>query len=151
MATELADFGRRMTQIADGSVAKRIANKAGAAAKKSALRAAEGSLGGDRAFSGMRRKARLNAGYDDAGQGQVRINFRPAGLWILADKGRRESGPIKPRARRAVMTPFGPRASSTYGPSRGLNTLTDAVDDAQRTAPKAAREQFSAEVRQLVK
>lgn len=151
MAGELADFARRMNQIADGDVAKRIAAKAGMAAKKSALKAASDSLGGDRAFSGMRRKTRLNAGYDAAGPGQIKVNFRPAGLWKLADKGRRSSGTIRPRSKQAVLTPRGPRRTSSYGRSRGLNTLEDAYDDARRTAPKAAREQFSAEVRKLVK
>lgn len=153
MANEIGQFANRVAKLADGDVAKAMARKAGEAAKKSALKAASDDLGGDRAFSGMRRKARLNAGYDDAGEGLVQINFRPAGLWMLAQQGRRSSGQIRPRGRgrRALRTPLGPRAASSYGPSRGLNTFDDAVNDAQRTAPKAAAEQFRAEIAKVVR
>jgi hypothetical protein len=151
MANDLGDFANRVGKLADPGVARAMARKAGDAAKKSALKAAERDLGGDRSFSGMRRKSKLNAGYDDAGAGLVQLNFRPAGLWVLAQAGRRSSGTIRPKRKRAVLTPQGPRASSSYGPSRGLNTFDDAVEDARRTAPKAAAEQFRAEIAKVVR
>jgi hypothetical protein len=160
MADELSDFGRRLAQVADGSAMRRIVNKAGMAGKKSALDAAEKDLG-DRAFSGMRRKVKLSAGFDTVGDSQVKINFRPPGLWRLAEDGRNKSGGIFPRAGnrkgkgtvggRAVMTPQGPRARSGFGPSRGLGTFTEAVNDAQREVPKAAARQFADEVRKVVR
>lgn len=154
MANELGDFGRRLESLVDGPVMQRMAAKGGAAGKRVALEAVSKDLGSDRAFSGMRRRTGLSAGYDNQGGGVVAINFRPAGLWKLAEDGRNKSGKIKPRARggkKAVMTPRGPRRSSTYGPSRGLGTFTDAVHDAQREVPKAAHEQFVAEIRRVVR
>ncbi len=149
MANDLAAFGARLAQVVDGSAKARIMNKAGMAGKKAALEAASDDLGGDRSFSGMRRKAPLGAGYDVEGD-LVRVNFRPAGLWNLADKGRRSSGPIRPRKKRAVLTPQGPRARSSYGPSRGLGTVRDAFKKAHRDVPKAAAQQFHAEVARVV-
>ena len=102
----------------------------------------------------MRRKVALSAGYDDAGAGRVEIKFRPAGMWNLAEQGRRGTKPILPRKRggdRAVMTPQGPRARSTSTPSRGLGTLKDAMRDAQTEVPKAAAKQFTDEVRKVVR
>jgi len=150
--SELASFGRRIENIVSPAALERMAAKAGAAGKASALDAATHDLG-DRRFSGMRRKAALGAGWDDIGGGQVAINFRPAGLWRLAESGRKGTKPIRPRrasGRRAVLTPDGPRARSTSKPSRGLNTYTDAVRDARRSVPKAAAKQFTAEVRKAV-
>lgn len=151
MASELAEFGRRIEQITDDSAIDRILSKAGAAGKKAALDAAAKSLGGDRAFSGMRRRVALSAGYDTAGH-EVTVNFRPAGLWRLAQAGRHASGPIRPRrGHRAVLTPAGPRARSSYRPSRGLGTFDDAASQAGRDVPKAAAEQFRAEVGRVVR
>ena len=152
--SELAAFGKRLGDVVDGDAQRRMLNKAGAAGKKSALDAAARDLGGDRSFSGMRRRTKLNAGYDLRGDSEVVINFRPAGLWKLASEGRRRSGAIVPRKRggkKALMTPHGPRARSSYGRSRGSHTFDDAVRDAQREIPKAAFRQFQDEVRKVVR
>lgn len=158
---ELSDFGRRLSNVTDSAAVRRILNKAGMAGKATALEAASESLGGDRMFSGMRRKAPLKAGYDLVGSDTVKIGFRPAGLWVLADQGRKRSGRIYPRAGsrkgqgpvtgRAVSTPDGPRASSQYRPSRGLGTFDDAVTKARRKVPRAAANQFRSEVAKVVK
>lgn len=154
MPNELTDFGNRVSKVTDRGALERMAAKAGAAGKQAALDAAAADLGGDRRFSGMRRKAALSAGWDDIGNGQVAVNFRPAGLWKLAESGRQRSKPIVPRKRggkRAVLTPHGPRARSTSEPSRGLDTFSEAVRDARREVPRAAARQFSAEVRKVVR
>jgi hypothetical protein len=152
MAGELADFGRRVSDVVSPGAVRRMVGKAGMAGKKSALEAAAKDLGGDRAFSNWRRRIALSAGYDDTGGSTVRINFRPAGMWQLAEQGRRGSGPIRPkRGKQAVRTPQGLRARSSYGRSRGLNTFTDAVKDAQREVPKAAAKQFREEVARAVR
>lgn len=110
---------------------------AGAAAKEAAFGAAERDLGSDRTFSGFNRKnARLDAGYDLTDNGVV-LNLRPAGLWNLANYGRRagtgktKGGRVYPRKGRgggsAVLnTPWGPRANVKASSSRGLGTLKDA-------------------------
>ena len=150
---ELEDFGRRLAQFTDPATLSRIVNKGGMAAKKSALDAASRSLGPDRAMSNLRRgRAKLNVGYDELGGTKIAINLR--GPWKLAEGGRRKSGKINPKRRsgnRAVKTPMGPRARSSYGPSRGLGTTTAAVRDAEREAPKAAFRQVQDELRRLVR
>lgn len=158
---ELTEFGQRVARITDPATLRRIVDKGGMAGKEAALDAAASDLGGDRSFSGLRRKAPLGAGYDAIGGTSVQINFRPSGLWMLAEAGRRQSGAIYPRTgarkgkgtvyRRAVMTPQGPRARSSYRPSRGLGTYTDAVRDARVKVPKAAFRQFQVEVGKLVR
>jgi hypothetical protein len=149
---ELGDFGRRLVGVMSGASMSRIQNKAGAAGKKSALDAAADDLGGDRAMSNLRKgRARLSAGYDAGIGATTVINFR--GPWKLANDGRRASGAIWPKARggkRAVMTPQGPRARSSYRPSRGLGTYDDAVKDAQREVPKAAFRQMQAEIARVI-
>lgn len=135
---------------------RRILAKAGAAGKKAALDAASDSLGSDRKFGHWKGKPALSAGYDSEGTSQIVVNFRPVGLWRLAEAGRHSSGPIFPKrgrgkgrgvvAGRALLTPNGPRASSSFGRSRGLKTYSDASKKAQTTVPKAAHDQFVEEV-----
>ena len=111
-------------------------------------------------FSGLGR-APLGAGFDDVGSTQIRLNFRPAGLWKLAESGRRAGKPIYPRSGRrkgtgvthgrAVLTPAGPRARSTTGAWGGKGTFTSAVREARIKVPKAAFRQFQIEVARVVK
>lgn len=147
---DLSDFGRRVSLIVGKPALARMMTKAGAAGKKAALDAASKDLGADRRMSNFRngRGPALGAGYDIIGT-QVVVNLRPAGMWKLADSGRRSSGTIRPRPRggkRAVLTPWGPKASSSYGPSRGLGTWDDTVRDAGDEVPKAFGKQFRVEV-----
>jgi len=148
VAGELIDFANRIGKITDPAVLKRIAGKAGYAGKKAGLDAAVSDLGGDRMFSGLGR-APLGVGYDDLGT-MVRLNFRPAGLWKLAESGRRPGKPIFPRNREALRTPDGPRARSTTGKWTGKGTFTKAVNDARREVPKAAAKQFHDEIAKVV-
>jgi hypothetical protein len=145
---ELAAFGAKLQKITDPATLKRVVEAGGKAGKEAALDAASRDLGGDRAFSGMRRKAPLGAGYDQSGSTSVVINFRPAGLWRLATAGRQSSGVIRPRRGKQALAGngFGPVRASRYGRSRGLNTFDDAVKKAQTTVPKAAARQFFAGV-----
>lgn len=161
MADSFAEFAARLGKLDDPATLKRIAAKGGDAGKRAALRAAVDSLGGDRRFSGMRRASPLNAGYDDAAGSSVAINLRPAGLWVLAQQGRRRSGPIYPRngsrkgsgprRGRAVRTPYGPRARSSFRPSRGLGTVEDAMRMMKDDVPRAAAEQFRQEIARIVR
>jgi hypothetical protein len=152
MATgELIAFGNRVSKIVDPAVLKRVILAGGMAGKKAALDAASRDLGGDRAFSGLGRKVSLSAGFDDVGSTQIRLNFRPAGLWKLAERGRRAGKPIYPKSKQAVLTPQGPRARSTTGHWGGKDTYSDAVKDAKREVPKAAFKAFQFEVAKLVK
>jgi hypothetical protein len=153
-SSELAAFGDKIEKLLDPAALGRVVQEGGMAAKAAALEAAARDLGGDRSFSGMRRKAPLGAGFDRTGATSVVINFRPAGLWRLASQGRRSSGAIKTRGRggkRALAGgSFGPVARSRFGPSRGLDTYDDAVKKSQTTVPKAAFRQFTFEIARVV-
>jgi hypothetical protein len=147
MATTLAQFGNKLQNIVSPATAARMAQAGGMAGKKAALDAASADLGGDRSFSGMKRKTSLGAGFDDMGGSTVRINFRPAGLWMLAERGRSGSGEIHPKTKQAVTPSAGDaRAYSRWGPSGGQGTYTDAVGKARREVPKAAAKAFTAAV-----
>jgi hypothetical protein len=149
-SSDLATFGRKLEKITDPASLGRIVMAGGMAGKKAALEAAASDLGGDRSMSGLRRKAALSAGFDRTGGSEVTLNFRPAGLWLLASRGRTSSGTIRPRKRGGkgalAGNGFGPRASSRYGRSRGLDTFDDAIGKARTTVPKAAFKQFVIEV-----
>jgi hypothetical protein len=171
---------QKVSHVTDEASLVRVARAAGMAGKKAALDAAADKLGGDRKFSNFKGKPALNAGYDQTGTSQVTINFRPAGLWKLAESGRHSHGEIFPKkagnkgrrrvaksaigragglavirqaagTRRAVSLPGGEaRAHSSYGPSRGLKAYTDAEKKAQQTVPKAAHEQWVQEIAKVV-
>jgi hypothetical protein len=183
MAAEFAPLTawlKKVGTITDDASISRVVRAAGVAGKKAALDAAADKLGGDRKFRNFKGKPALNAGYDQSGTSQVVINFRPAGLWKLAESGRHSHGEIFPKragnkgrrrvaksaigraggiaainaasgTRRAVSLPDGEaRAHSSYGPSRGLKAYTDAEKKAQQTVPKAAHEQWVQEIAKVV-
>jgi hypothetical protein len=134
---DLADLRRDLQRLIDNSEPMRHA--VGQFAKEAALDAAAKDLGADRAFSGWRRKVSLGAGYDLGNP--VVLNLRPAGMWFLAEDGRKRTKRIFPKKRggkKAVMTPRGPRAYSTSKRSRGLHTLTDAENAINKGIVKAA-------------
>jgi hypothetical protein len=106
----------------------------------------------------------LRAGFDYSGATEIKVNHRPGSVWSLMDQGRRSSGPIYPRIGgrrnrrrtvkgRAVMTPYGPRASSSYGSARpphpGLIRRTFARE--RDVAGTAAHRQFVIAVGRRVK
>lgn len=158
---QLVDFERRMFATVNGEAMRRIGRQAGFAGKDAAFDAARDKLGADRRMSGMRRKVPLGAGFDQPSPTVVALNFRPAGLWSLADQGRKKGGTIYPRRNnrktrsgtrgRAVMTPMGPRYSSSYGPSRGTGVFRLAAARARRDVPNAAFRQLQNELRRAIR
>ena len=154
----LGKLARQLEDITTGAAQKRIVTAAGVAGKNAALEAVSRDLGGDRSFSGMRRKAKLGVGFEVEGFA-ARMNFRPAGLWVLAESGRKSSGRIYPRsgsrkgrrpvAGRAVRTPMGFRATSSYARSRGLDTFSDGVKQVRQVVPETAFKAIAAEIRKL--
>ena len=116
----------------------------GQAGKKAAHEVLERSLGDDRAFSGLRRRVRLSAGYD-VGQPVV-LNLRPKGLIILADQGRKRTKRIAPRKRggkRAVVVNGQPRAWSMSNPSKGKKVIKQTINKARADIPKALSKEIS--------
>lgn len=160
MTDEMTRYVGRMMTMVDDQARGRMMKAAGFAAKVEALRTVAEDLGPDRQFSNWRRKVQLGAGFDLVGS-QVRVNHRPVGMWLLADRGRYSAGSIYPRqgnrkgrtvlAARAVMTPQGPRARSSFGQSRGLKTFVTAAAREREAAPKAAAKQLTDEVRRFVR
>lgn len=158
--TELSRVAVSLSALVDVDTA--VQHAMGAAGKESALSAAARDLGSDRRFSGVPSTAAdLRAGYDLGDP--VILNLRPEGLWILAEDGRRRSGEIRPNTRRrrgrtANRQPRGLPAVGSggrfvkvgrYRPSRGLNTISDAIDDMSDAIPAAIGAAIDAKARQL--
>lgn len=131
MADDLAALRRDLAGLLDDT--EPLQHAVGMFGKEQASDVVSRTLGGDMQFSGLARKVKLASGYDTGSP--VVLNLRPAGLWVLADKGRKRSGRIVPKKRGgklAVTTPRGPRRSSTYGPSRGLDAIKNTEDAIDR-------------------
>lgn len=160
-ASVLSAYVANLESVLDADANKRITRAAGFAAKDAGLEAAADKLGGDRAMSGYKNgNIKLGVGFD-TGPWRVDMNHRPKGLWLLADEGRKRSGGIYPRRGRrkgstptpgrAVLTPFGPRAASSFGPSRGTGVFKLAAAREREAAPKAAWRQLQAEFRRITR
>lgn len=160
-ASALSAYISKLESTISGDAQRRIVRAAGLAAKDAAVDAAETKLGSDRAMSNWRRgSVPLKAGFDEAGW-TLSVNHRPGGLWKVADQGRQRAGVIAPRRNgrktrtatkgRAVLTPFGPRALSSYGPSRGTGVFRLAAAKERSAAPAAAWRQLSAELKRITR
>ncbi len=159
----VAEVGRAIDQYAsvvEPPAVTRLAHVAGRAARDASLAEAADDLGPDRAMSGFRRTVQLRAGYDLADARRIQLNLRPAGAWVLADRGRKGTTRVYPRVNgrkrgkatpgRAVLTPMGPRAWTTSRPSRGLRTLTDATRRSRRDVIVKVHGQLGAELRRVI-
>jgi hypothetical protein len=162
-ASVLSAYVANLESVLDADANRRITRAAGFAAKDAGLEAAADKLGGDRAMSGYKNgNIKLGIGYDTASW-RVDLFHRPKGLWLLADQGRKRSGWIYPRPARgrgktvaptpgrAVLTPFGPRAASSFGPSRGTGVFKLAAARERDAAPKAAWRQLQTEFRRITR
>lgn len=158
----LSAYASRLYSLVDDDAMRRIGKKAGFAGKDAAFTAAREKLGADRAMSNFKSgRVRLAAGFDQGAIAtQVIIGHRPAGVWSLADSGRHNTGTIYPRngrrkgtrtrPGRSVNTPFGPRASSSFGRSRGTGVFKRAAALERAEIPEAAFKQLQAEIRAVV-
>lgn len=145
---ELQRWVKNLEKVVDPAAIRRILDKGADAGKKAADQAASASLGGDRRFSNYRGGRALSTDERGGSGDKVEIGFE--GPWKLAEKGRQTSGTIRPRNRRAVLTPGGARAYSRYGRSRGLKTHTNAVRKASTTVSRAMHEQFESELGRIL-
>jgi len=139
-SSSMSEAVGKVEKSVDHSVLSAMAKAGGMAAKKSALKAAAASLGGDRRMSGLKRGGSLDASVSGGGE-TVTVHY--TGPWLLAEGGRKRRQTVRGRIFR---TPQGPRRSFRSGPSRGLKTLTNAQDDAKREAPKAAFKEFQSQL-----
>ena len=160
-ATAISAYLRKLESTLGEDARRRIMRAAGGEAKKGGLSAAEDTLGADRAMSNFKRgRVPLRLGYDEASW-QLSMNHRPVGVWFLAERGRKASGAIYPRVNgrksriasngRAVVTPQGPKASSSYGPSRGLRTFTIAAARERKGGTDGAWRALQAEFRRITR
>lgn len=133
MAT-FTEAARALTERATGAATMTIA----AEAMGDALVAAAGRyLGGDATMSGTGRTVTVET---DGAAGTATVT--PGGAWGLADGGRRVVRPARrPRGKRGLATPWGPRASvkgSTW-PGFGIGAAAQTeVADAGRQAIREA-------------
>ena len=122
MTDDLGSLQKDLTAIFEQS--EPLQHAIGQFGKEEAIDVIQRALGSDQAFSGLRRRVKLGAGYD-IGKPVV-LNLRPVGLWFLADEGRKRSKKVYPRRRggkQAVLTPDGPKAWFQSGRSRGHKVL----------------------------
>ena len=136
MATP-SSVGRTLITLTNPKSLEQISHAMGLAGKKAASDAVKADLGADLRMSNMKGNAKLSSGYEIEAS-VVILSLRPAGLWNLADKGRRRRGTIRPRRKKALRTPQGIRSLSSFRPSKGLNTIDDAIEIMEKEVPKAA-------------
>ena len=160
----LSAYVRKLESTINDEARSRITMAAGIATRKAAVSAVEDKLGPDRAMSNFRSgRVKLGAGVDVNGW-TVTVNHRPKGVWLLADAGRKRSGVVYPRSGpsrgrkgritnpdRAVLTPYGPRASRRFGPSRGTGVFEMAAARERAEAPKAAWRVVQSELARIVR
>ena len=157
----LQDWFQEFRQVTGNTSMRRDSNAAGRGGKQGSQRGAARKVGSDMRLSGMPR-ARLTVGYDTLTPRTVALNFRPGGVWGIAEAGRGYVfGPIYPKPGRgrkggrpipgrAVLTPEGPRARSNYGASPGSKALTEAKKLGAQGARVEARRQFMKEARKAL-
>ena len=131
-------------QLLDGRQLDRSLHKVGAKGKTVLLDAAASWAGADRRLSGWPRAGQLSAGYDMVPGGLV-FKPRPYGLWIVGDRGRRQtSAPRRGKGGRVarMSMPDGEFRTGTkvqpirIGATRGHQILTIARKQIEQDAPK---------------
>ena len=156
MATfrSFAEYGAALASTLDEDALTRMSHAAGRAGRDAATHQIKRKLGADQAMSNWKlhkaRNTKVTAGYDLRKPESVDVNMRPKGLVILSTKGRRGYGIIDTDRYSAVRTPDGPRAYSTWGPSRGTGLLAEAREDMAEDVPKAHQKAYVAELRRAM-
>lgn len=157
--SDLRELAAALTNGITPAARTRVAGAAGMAAKAATLAQVERDLGSDRRFSNMRRKVQLGTGFDITNDAEtVQMNYRPGGLFLLAERGRIRSGDIRPRRGRpgrngrpaALRTPYGYLRSSSFRPSRGLRTLTNAIGLSMGAVTDATGDAIMSELREVI-
>lgn len=149
-------YGDSLASIVDPAANRRVIDRAGRAGKSISLEHIEAAAGTDRIMSNFRLHrasgVRLNAGYDHVpgSDAAVIVNMRPKGPMVLLSSGRNARGLIDTDRYQAVMTPFGPRAYSTYGPSQGTGVIGKARAEMERELPRVANRAHQDEIRKAI-
>lgn len=131
-----------LKQVFDGAGMDRALTEVGMKGKKVLLDQAQSWAGPDMRLSGWPRGGKLSAGFDVTSSGVV-FKPRPYGLWIVGDRGRRQT--TTPRRGKGVRRlSFGPdevrSATRTQpiriGGTRGHQVLTIARKQIEQEAPR---------------
>jgi len=138
----LLDKLDNLKQVFDGSGMERALTEVGLKGKKVLLDGAAGWAGEDRRLSGWPRAGQLSAGFDVTSSGVV-FKPRPYGLWIVGDRGRRQTTtPRRGKGMKKLAFPDGGVRSASkanpipVGATRGHRVLTIAKQQIEREAPK---------------
>ena len=146
-------WGAALAGTVDDDALTRMSHAAGKAGKDAANHQIKRALGADQAMSNWKlhkaRNTRVTAGYDLNKPESVDVNMRPKGLVILSTKGRGGYGVIDTDIYDAVRTPEGPRANSSWGPSRGTGLLGKAREDMAEDVPRAHNRAYQRELRAI--
>ena len=153
--SELDSLRRSLTALVDQSAIDALKHVAGKAGKDAALDVIARDLGSDRAFGGMRRQVPLKVGYDVEAGPSMTFNLTPAGLWVLADKGRRRPRRAYSRRRRdragrrggKMVILYGFRISAAPSFWRGFGSIDTATVDIGKAAFAAIDREMTMRVR----
>lgn len=142
-------------EILDGPKMADALDEVGMKGKKVLLDAAAEWAGPDRRLSGWPRGGQLSAGFDHTPGGIV-FKPRPYGLWIVGDRGRRETAaPKRGKGVRRIAFPDGEFRSATksqpirIGATRGHQVLTIARKQIEQDAPRWLLDAVRAEARKV--
>lgn len=146
---------QNFAEILDGPQMDAVLTEVGMKGKTVLLDAAAEWAGPDRRLSGWPRAGQLSAGFDITPSGVV-FKPRPYGLWIVGDRGRRETAAPK-RGKGVRRLSFGPdqvrSATRTQpiriGATRGHQVLTIARKQIEQDAPRWLFESVQAEARKV--
>lgn len=134
MSDDLTDFAQRLTVLSaglGGEAMESVMTSLGVEAKNDALAAARRDLGGDNRFSGWNKAGLgLEVRFDHVSNGVIAIipTPRSRGPWAVAESGRAKGSKfVKKRGRN-----YG------WGPTRGKDTWTDAMNDVESETPERA-------------
>jgi len=131
-----------LKQVFDGAGMDRALTEVGVKGKKVLLDQAQSWAGPDMRLSGWPRGGKLSAGFDVTSSGVV-FKPRPYGLWIVGDRGRRQTTtPRRGKGMRKLAFPDGGVRSASktnpisVGATRGHRVLTISKEQIEREAPK---------------
>ena len=126
----------------DGRSLREITGRVALEAKNDIHTEAARDLGSDRRMSGWGR-FRFSAGYDLTSDHTAEIKPRPAGPWVVLERGRRGKAAGQPKRKRTKVyrTPWGLRTATKSAPfrtggTRGHRTWTIAMRTVERETPQ---------------
>lgn len=145
-----------LKQVIEGAPLDRALTQVGMKAKAVFLESAESWAGSDRRLSGWKRGGQLSVGFDVEGQ-RVIVKPRPYGLWVVGDRGRRETSAPRRGKGKNVRISFGPNEVATaskagpirIGSTRGHQIYTLARKKVEREAGDWLFTEVQREVRKV--